>query len=109
MRLVAHATALAILATAAFLVSCSGADQPRLPARPNVLFIAIDDLPTGSATWAETRRSRRPISTGWPPEVYFSRKATARRRSATPRVQRCSRDCGRRARECTKTTWIGGK
>jgi iduronate 2-sulfatase len=44
MRHIACAFALAILAMAVFFAGRTGAAEPRLPARPNVLFIAIDDL-----------------------------------------------------------------
>jgi iduronate 2-sulfatase len=44
MRRVACTILPAILALASVIVGRAGAAEPRLPARPNVLFIAIDDL-----------------------------------------------------------------
>ena len=83
------------------------AAEPRLAPKPNVLFIAIDDLRDWVGYLGNNRRSRRPISTGSPRAAWRSRAATAPRRAAIRRARRCCRACGPAPPASTTTATTG--
>ena len=76
----------ALLWTAALVLPTASGLAAEEPAKPNILFIAIDDL----NDWVNqpsraTRKCKPRIWTGWPPAAPFSPTPTVRRRFAIHR------------------------
>ncbi len=83
--------------------------EPRLPPKPNVLFIAIDDLRDWVGYLGKNRRSRRPISTGCHAAACISPTATAPRRCCNPSRAALLSGCGPPPRASMRTASTGGR
>ena len=76
------------LAVASFFEAAAPLLEAAEPRKPNVLFIAVDDLNHWVGYLGRIRRRSRRTSTSWPRAACGSRTATARRRCATRRAPR---------------------
>ena len=104
-QLSAAATLIVVLALSFAQVSVAQTSSTK----PNVLFIAIDDLNDWVGYLGGNAQSPTPNLDRLASAACASPTRTRRSRCATPRVPRCCPACGRRPPASTTTTSIGGR